>query len=344
MPDSNSSTREESTKTQPAPPKLWLLEVRNFKVPTEVTDSTQTSIFSRLWQGGRFLTSRRSVGIEFEVVVPNRIIGGEETFSYDPSGNPIRGKVNAELSDSKNFYSTLKKLDKNIGYSTDGSIGDRGIEIRTSPLSGKKLENMLSGIGKLFKEGDIKATIACGLHIHVDMNRDFKIPGSNITDGIKLWYLVRLYRAIDPWINLIIAPRRRNGNYSHSFDPNYDKRLSTKPSNRESYPFNDLQTKYYGVNVRYLGNDFSNKHIEIRYHQGTVNSKEVLHWANLHTNLIDSFSKLYDKGNEADVESLIKLMEETPDKAKDKILRSHLSIPSCTLRFYRKKIKTNRWP
>ncbi len=44
-------------------------------------------------------------------------------------------------------------------------------------------------------------------------------------------------------------------------------------------------TRYHGINMHTL---IAFRHIEIRFHSGTINAKKINEWINLHTNILDS--------------------------------------------------------
>ena len=240
---------------------------------------------------GKIYTSRRLCGVEFEVSLRNYSIATGNSWRPIPENIDII---------SEPFYDTLDKM-KNILYKEDAD----GIEIITPPLSGKKFEDQVFELCDLFKKNNLVGSRNCGAHIHVDLNKGY----SHYNKRIHLKRLVALldtYMSLEKWFVSTLPMWRRKRHWCQSiFRPisNLKQFNSTKDIIKKSF-FNTSgnkkdeihKIKYgkdCGININYVLKA-GNKHIEIRYLEGTTDPINMITWASFHTTLIDKVLELYE--------------------------------------------------
>lgn len=246
-----------------------------------------------------------------------------------------------------------RTLPKECGISTDSSVQGRGekvslwgFELQTPRLSGKKGEECVERMNGSLR--GVKAVVneSCGMHIHLDgrgislqsrrefptallqlwkahlifedvimsflpykrrrndfcrpMNESFKLVEietcSSVLDAEKLWYKERTYNEI----------REAKGHHYHS-------------------------SRYFGVNFHSL---LGHGHLEIRYHSGTINSKKILEWANLHALIMDAAAKkiiTYDFLREAQQTSVL--------REKTEMLFDKIGLEEASRQYFRSRQK-----
>lgn len=228
------------------------------------------------------LQSMRPFGVELELVVKN---------------NGLANKV-------------CKELDKNIGIHYDGSInGGVGMEIVTPVMNGIKAVNMVEKMTEKIREHGGKVNRSCGYHVHIDMA---DVDSDEYSSHRKLKDLWLFYIAYEDVIMSFIPNSRRNNRYCHVLRSDYNfmeiynsqntselekiwyRESSKQSADRRKGDHKD-SSRYRGINMHTL---FAERHIEIRYHSGTINSKKILEWANLHLMIADTvFFRGLEYGN-----------------------------------------------
>jgi len=202
----------------------------------------------------------RLVGIEIEAKIPNEELAGPD-------------------------------IPKGCGASQDGG----GREIQTPPASADKLEKMITAVCGALKKGNSWAPITAGLHIHLD-GKGFN---GNVQNSIRL---TNTYYAIEPIIWAMLPHSRRKSSWcmplgNRISEQEYRQLIRTQSrkdkyylykkwykTNDVSYFKEDLPgskggPRYYGFNLHAL---LALKHLELRYHPGTVNADKIKNWIILH--------------------------------------------------------------
>jgi hypothetical protein len=194
-----------------------------------------------------------------------------------------------------------KHLDKDIMFSHDGSLHDKGIEINFPPLQGKKLEKKVKDASEALIKAGFIGTSSCGLHIHID--------GSEIINSSqKQVQLIKTIYVIEDMIFSVLPSSRWDNrfckrladyylykNFKLSLDQKnletiwYNTRSEDEKHDRKERKYDD--TRYAGFNLHSL---FFRGTIEFRYHSGTVQAKKILYWANLLSHIYDWAINHYD--------------------------------------------------
>ena len=222
-------------------------------------------------QGGKTLISARPIGVEMEVQYPTR----------------------------KKLNEAIHELPEYVGVGTDSSISGNGVEIRLPPASGVVAENMTKNVCDTLKKHGFKTDSSCGLHIHFEMKDIDDLTASNQLVAIQsLWML---YLSFEDVILSFLPPSRRSSRYCKVFRSEYrldeiDNCKNMDQIERTWYRAENMhqivsaksdshhESRYRGINLHPL---FSARHMEVRYHTGTIQANKILQWANLHTRMID---------------------------------------------------------
>lgn len=193
-----------------------------------------------------------------------------------------------------------KELPQHVGIHTDGSIRGVGMEVVTPVMNGIKAVNLVHKMCDKMKEHGASVNKSCGYHVHIDMSEINNDSGDKIHRKLRdLWLF---YIAFEDVIMSFLPDSRRNNQYCHVLRSDYNFREIHNSSNtgqleRIWYRVSNERelnsrkashkdtSRYRGINMHTL---FAERHIEIRYHSGTINARKILEWANLHLMIADT--------------------------------------------------------
>lgn len=220
--------------------------------------------------------------------------------NYVTSERVFSAELECFYPDNRTVNTVTRSLDRAIGVSDDGSLGRRGIEFQTPKLKGKAGEDAIKAICKTLNANDFTIQRSAGLHIHLDAAG--LVPKRRTKDKpVKLVSMFTFYIAFEDVI-LSLLPKSRRGNQYCTVMKN---EFSTRELH-EVYTLEQLEKIWYRCdtrktvserkgnkydNSRYLGVNlhslFANKHLEVRYHSGTLDATKILEWVNLHQTIMD---------------------------------------------------------
>ena len=226
-------------------------------------------------KSGKKITSNRPFGIELEAVFKSGSKASKASFD----------------------------LPAYVGVAQDGSIeaqNGAGLEIQTPPASGEHAEQLIEkACSTLVKNGFI-VNKSCGYHLHMDVSKIDTLDGSSQVKAVKaLWLTYMAFE--DVILSFLPASRRKNVRYCMPLKAEYNADEIIKARNMDDlealwYRMTDKMninraktehrhaSRYRGINLHPL---FGARHIEIRYHSGTLNVQKILEWAQLHTRIAD---------------------------------------------------------
>jgi hypothetical protein len=200
--------------------------------------------------------------------------------------------------------SVLDNMPQGVGFGSDLSLGNGGIEIRTPRVAGSKGEALIRRIVSILDEYHTRVDRLCGLHLHLDT---IDMDQGDVTE---LRMLFALYLAFED-VMFSFLPSSRRGNryckalrrYFHAEEilgANTREKLESiwyrAKQTEEVQKLKDIkihESRYIGLNLHSL---FHANHAEIRYHSGTVNVDKILQWVNLHALLFDKAKEPYARG------------------------------------------------
>lgn len=238
-----------------------------------------------------------------------------------------------------------RALPKGVGVTGDGSISGLGLEIQTPPSSGAKGQKLIEDIcTTLQKVGRAKTDKSCGLHVHLDAKEIDEMSPNSMFAAVKAIWL--FYMAFEDVILSFLPPSRRNGKYCLTLRSDYHFKEIMESKNMEQLEKiwyrvptrNDLleskrekkhTSRYRGVNLHTL---LADRHIEIRYHSGTVNARKVLEWINLHATIMDT---CIHKG--VDTEYLKRILGSIDLTEKTTEFFRHLSLNKTSSDYFRSR-------
>lgn len=218
-------------------------------------------------KAGKIIKSTRAFGLENEVSGPNNKAIKEV------------GEVNT-----------------NIGITSDS-----GAEYQTPPASGDKAEKLIHDFSAALEKHKFRVGNGQGLHIHIDAS---DLKGMSLDERFKriqsLWLF---YIVFDRVMRSFITPyRQNNAKNDHMYGKNVfsfeqieacqtlaqieqiwysttdDRYIAQYKSSQKN------STRYKGFNLHML---LAAYHLEIRYHESTIDSRAMLEWANLHCTIMD---------------------------------------------------------
>lgn len=214
---------------------------------------------------------------------------------------------------NKNWYNNgltvpeANELLQRLSVGSDGSVRTSSsnyneVEIRTQPTSNNETGKLLA----LLEKGTtgFKANSSCGLHIHIGEEFNKLLTPEN-RHKIYLFYNIFKGALFD-----LVRKSRRTNDYCSRY-LNFDERmlLKTAKDNPERTISNISCTRYEHINSFSWS---SRKTIELRFHHGTVNIREIKNWVNLNTGLFafvckTSYARLLRmRGTGAELHEIIK--------------------------------------
>lgn len=130
----------------------------------------------------------------------------------------------------------------------------------------KQLTKVMTKFGKLMKTVNARVNDSCGLHVHLDMRNRDVVKCAN-----------RLLASQDLLFNMVPASRKDNDYCSRN---NIDK-----------ITFSNINDGYNTLGIRGAVNLQAyreHKTIEIRLHEGSVNTNDIINWTKLLINIADN--------------------------------------------------------
>jgi hypothetical protein len=212
-------------------------------------------------------------------------------------------ELEVNFKSNQHLEEILEKINPNIGLTEDA-----GAEWQTPPAIGAKAEELITTLCKTLVDKGCSSQNGQGLHVHVDSSELRDMPDADSFNRIQgLWLF---YIAFDGVIRRFINKYRRgNADRGTMYGKNtysFDKVLACKnqqelealwyacsPQNVNNYKCEQKNgSRYKGFNLHALLYDY---HVEIRYHESTLNEKAILEWANLHCKIMDFAMKGIDR-------------------------------------------------
>lgn len=238
-----------------------------------------------------------SLGMKWTGTAKGDIVKSDRLFSAE---------VEAVVPTSSMMHHLSKDLPHENGISGDGSIdseGGYGFETQTPRLQGKRGEELVHRMAKVFKDTSAFVNKSCGLHVHLDGKGIMRPSRKEYpTALIQLWKTHLVFE--DAILSFLPYERRRNG-FCRPMGDSFkltelelcDSLLDLEKLWYKQRTYSEIQrskgqhyhsSRYFGVNFHSL---LSHGHLEIRYHSGTLNARKILEWANLHCLIMDSAAK-----------------------------------------------------
>lgn len=227
---------------------------------------------------------------QFQSTKPGKYIKSKRIFSaeiecYYPNGKALRA---------------LSEIPRAVGMSGDGSLNSQGIELQTPKLQGANGEALIMSICKTLQGADFTVDKTTGLHIHLD-GKGLLPRSRTATEPLALKQLWAFYHLFDKVMLSFLPQSRRDNRFCHPVTQSANMLYIVNAKNltqleeawyKDSRPWQIKSRKahkydnsrYCGLNLHSL---FASRHVEIRFHGGTLNPTKILEWANLHQTILD---------------------------------------------------------
>lgn len=279
-----------------------------------------------------------------------------------PTKRAFSTEIECYYPTSNVLYKVSKTMNQDFGVTGDGSLNSRGIEFQTPKLSGEKGKKELIKFCDLLKENKFTVDKSCGLHIHLDVSdymnirqeaiknwgRDYNEDSDYRKKIAKIQNLMVFHLMFESVLLSYLPKSRRRNRYCFPMSEYYHEkeimdtrfiedietlwyRETNRPriEDRKKNKYDD--SRYCGINFHSM---LANKHIEIRYHGGTILSTKILNWIHLHVIILD---KIY-KGEIGYSElTAIKYITELSDK-QDAMFKL-LKLPTEVENYFRERAK-----
>lgn len=265
---------------------------------------------------------------------------------YIKSGRIFSAEIECYYPNSRALR-CLNELPDGIGVASDGSLNECGIELQTPKLKGAQGEKQLTNLCNTLRKNGYTVDRTTGLHIHLD-GRGL-LPRTRGTEPVALKQLWYFYHTFDDVLLSFLPVSRRNNHYckptKHSATASQIQAISSLRQAEELWyatrgeynlryakDHHYHNSRYGGLNLHSL---FSEKHAEIRFHGGTLNSVKILEWVNLHQTILDLAAKkeLYIEVL-SQIDSTYTLAQQTA------VFFSILDLPKRTEKYFLQRQKT----
>lgn len=246
---------------------------------------------------------------------------GNTIGKYILNNRPFGIELEIGVSSEKNRALIARKVPPFCGVTTDGSINlPNGLEVITPPASGDKGEGLIQGICSVLHKYKAVVNQSCGYHLHIGLEDLKKHAAQDQFRAVQcIWLFYILFEDV---IKSFLSKSRRINGYCKSLATDYHYKEIRQAQNmgqldeiwyrvtgaRElasTKAEHKHDSRYRGINMHTL---LSEWHLEIRYHMGTTIPDKILHWAGLHTGIIEW---CLSHG----IDSLAKGVQDSPDLA-----------------------------
>lgn len=265
---------------------------------------------------------------------------------YIKSGRIFSAELECYYPNSRSLEA-LNLIPEGVGISGDGSLGEKGIELQTPKLKGAQGEKQLKAVCKILREGNFTVDRTTGLHIHLD-GRGL-LPRSRKTEPIavkQLWYFYHMFDSV--MLSFLPSSRRANQyckptkqtaradaivalrSLREAEELWYSTRGENNLKYRKEHKYDS--SRYAGLNLHSL---FADRHVEIRFHGGTLNSIKILEWTALHQAILDKAAN-----KELPLEAIAVVANRKDIAEQTRIFFELLGLPERTKKYFLQRQKT----
>lgn len=219
---------------------------------------------------------------------------------YIISPRIFSAEIECYVPDKRAMNAIAKDISESVGITSDGSLSDHGVELQTPLLKGKNGELALKAICRVLNAQGATVNKETGLHIHLD-GKGLLPKTITTTEPTALKQLWQFYVAFDDVMLSFLPTSRRNCQYAKPMKQSarYTALAQAKTqadleaiwygSHNRSYvagrkAHSKDSSRYAGVNIHIL---LAEKHLEIRFHSGTLNATKILEWTAMHQRICD---------------------------------------------------------
>ena len=241
-----------------------------------------------------------------ETEKPNEIkLPFKKIKSISYKKNPFKNYCGVELETindnlKEQAFNTIEQLDK-YGFSQvyDGSLGDNGLEFVSLAFNGDEFLNKIKDFCEELKNREFKINSDCGFHLHIGIKPELE-------ELKKIFYF---YHKYEEFFFKMASESRQNNHYCRKLNKlfvgdymnqlkeiktilDFQKMLYETEYKRtiDNYKHEKYyQKRYFWINFHSV---FYRRTLEIRLHNGTIDTKKVNNWALIHLKVLDLLKKM----------------------------------------------------
>ncbi|MFA6023518.1 MAG: amidoligase family protein [Candidatus Pacearchaeota archaeon] len=210
--------------------------------------------------------------------------------------NKYRRLMGVELETSVNDFDNQfnkETLSENWSIVSDGSI-DNSAEFVSCAMGGDTFNNEIFNLCKKIKDYGYSVNSSCGFHLHINAKK---------SDVAFLKNILLIYSKYEKYLFYMLPKSRTDNHYCKQIDISEHSILSISNLKELKSTYYNTQNqnviksiiktkyddkRYYGLNLHSF---FYRGTIEIRYHSGTLNTKKIINWSQIHLRLFDIAKK-----------------------------------------------------
>lgn len=229
---------------------------------------------------------------------PNRRFGIELEIYAPVLANSCLSDVQRNLADiltanginavARNYsHEPLNNAD--VAIETDGSIGGTSnfksiafasIEVKTRIITLADYKQIMPKVLEILKFLGFRINSTCGFHIHY-ASEEVKTQGYKFIRSL----LNCCYKYENCFLNIISESRRQN-HFCKGLPSNYQNIWNRTSGRRFQSMIRSHFDRYYGLNLTHIYEP--DPHIEIRFHQGTLDYEKITNWLFLWNRVIQA--------------------------------------------------------
>jgi hypothetical protein len=198
----------------------------------------------------------------------------------------VKGRKHSSIGSSRRFGIELEVCTAprhealqnrtSFGAKHDGSVSGESMEFVSPILSGDRGLEAVTNFCEYARQHNWRADRSCGYHLHIDVSQ---------MDGWRRRKVAYAYAVTQRFWKRLVPSWRRNARWCAN--------MQTRPTDwKREGSFNNLSFN----NTRYCWCNTSayQRHgtIEIRLHQGTLRTREIVNWIKLHLWFVDRVSRM----------------------------------------------------
>lgn len=246
---------------------------------------------------GNAVGSERLFGVELEFNIPSGMSYGDVARAIADAGVPVNSDY-GEYFDPADYSLGWDFDDGEWRVKGDGSLGSHGCEVTSPPIKGQRGHEQVRRVCRALTSLGCTVDTRCGLHVHHDI-RGARTTVAAVKRFVRSWY--ENQTLID---GLVSTSRRGDAYYAHPLQTSEVRRIEAV-DNLEELSGIDID-RYRTVNVTSYPVHGT---IEVRQHQGTLDSEKVSSWVQLAQAMLDDAeARQQPRGRAACVEDMLDRM------------------------------------
>lgn len=218
-------------------------------------------------------------------------------------------EIEAESKTKIRKVSPLLDIPESVCIGTDPTLIN-GIEVRTPPRKKQVFETLIRRTCKVLQSAGYQYGAKAGLHVHIDCTQHYMDD-----EAEKLSNIFKTYYALESVLYYTLPFSRRSKPYSRFVSKHMsyfvpEQRIDA-PDPWTSRRVDKFIKSFGGRDSFYPGSLRDHNTLEFRAHEGTVDDKEIIHWAALLLSIVEYGANKFD-------EDKVKQLFSHPPSSKEK--------------------------